>query len=105
MSFTRSQQAELKGNAAPPVVTAMVVHEPGPWFDEVLNSIVSQDYPAVRNIFFVTTPATTDPATKQVSQQLVNKIQTVLPNAIIRIVEGNPGFGPLINEIQRIVDA
>ena len=104
MSFTRSQQAELQGNSAPPVVTAMVVHEPGPWFDEVLNSIVSQDYPAVRNIFFVTTPATTDPATKQVSQQLVNKIQTVLPNAIIRIVEGNPGFGPLINETQRIVE-
>ena len=94
----------MQGNAAPPVVTAMVVHEPGPWFDEVLNSIVSQDYPEVRNIFFITTPSTTDPAVKQVSQQLANRIQTVLPNAIIRIVEGNPGFGPLINEIQRIVE-
>ena len=77
MSFTRSRDAGLQGNAAPPVVIAMVVHEPGPWFDEVLNSIVSQDYPEVRNIFFITTPSTTDPAVKQVSQQLANKIQTV----------------------------
>ena len=39
---------------APPVVAVMVVHEPGPWFDEVLDSIARQDYPNIRLLFLVT---------------------------------------------------
>ena len=34
----------------------------------------------------------------------MKKIQTVLPESIVRIVEGNPGFGALINETQRIIE-
>jgi len=43
---------------APPVVAVMVVHEPGPWFDEVLDSIARQDYPNLRLLFLVTGPPT-----------------------------------------------
>ena len=31
--------------AAPPVVCAMAVYRPGPWFAETLASLVAQDYP------------------------------------------------------------
>ncbi len=89
---------------APPLVTAMVVHQPGSWFDEVLLALASQDYPTVRNVFFLTTPIINAIPDASAAQLLSRKIEAVLPNAIVRIVEGNPGFGPLINEIQRIVE-
>ncbi|NQV97493.1 MAG: hypothetical protein HQ486_06820, partial [Acidimicrobiaceae bacterium] len=88
----------------PPLVTAMVVHQPGSWFDEVLLALASQDYPTVRNVFFLTTPIINALPDTSAAQLLSRKIEAVLPNAIVRIVEGNPGFGPLINEIQRIVE-
>ena len=82
----------------------MVVHQPGPWFDEVLQSLAKQDYSAVSHVFFLTSQVINQNADTSASQLLMKKIQTVLPESIVRIVEGNPGFGVLINEIQRIVE-
>lgn len=80
----------LEVTSAPPVVTAMVVHEPGSWFDDVLASLVSQDYPTLRHVFFLTTPIVDSLPDTSAAQLLSIKIQVALPNAIIRIVEGNP---------------
>ena len=104
MSRVRFGSNRSEENSAPPVVTAMVVHQPGPWFDEVLQSLANQDYSAVSHVFFLTSLVINQNADTSASQLLMKKIQTVLPESIVRIVEGNPGFGVLINEIQRIVE-
>ena len=39
---------------APPVVAVVVVHEPGPWFDETLDAFADQDYPNLRFLFLTT---------------------------------------------------
>ena len=104
MSRVRFGSNRSEENSAPPVVTAMVVHQPGPWFDEVLQSLANQDYSAVSHVFFLTSQVFNQNADASASQLLMKKIQTVLPESIVRIVEGNPGFGVLINEIQRIVE-
>ena len=55
VSLTVDDDLELVSSApAPPVVTVMVVHEPGTWFDEVLSSVAAQDYPNLRNLFILT---------------------------------------------------
>ncbi|MEN9648360.1 MAG: hypothetical protein RLZ17_396, partial [Actinomycetota bacterium] len=104
MSRVRFGSSKSGENSAPPVVTAMVVHQPGPWFDEVLQSLASQDYSALSHVFFLTSQVVNAKADTSKSQLLMKKIQAVLPESIVRIVEGNPGFGALINETQRIVE-
>lgn len=81
---------------APPVVLALLVHQPGAWFVETLASIAVQDYSRIQTIFFITSSSPTE--------ELSRQIRVVLPEAIIRIVEGNPGYGPVMNEVQRIVE-
>ena len=44
---------EPSGSLAPPVVAVMVVHQPGPWFEEVLDALAKQDYGNLRNLFLV----------------------------------------------------
>ena len=78
---------------APPVVAAMVVHDPGPWFTESLQSLAQQDYPNLQTLFFVTS-----------GSQATDEIRKHLPDAIVRTVDGNPGYGPLMNEIGRLVE-
>ena len=82
----------------------MVVHQPGAWFDEVLAGLASQDYPNLNSVFFLTTKLTSSGVDTTDANAVATKISEVLPNAVVRIVEGNPGFGRLINELQRIVD-
>jgi GT2 family glycosyltransferase len=79
---------------APPVVAVVVVHEPGPWFDEVVAALAAQDYPSLRVLALVTgTPGDT-----------AERIRSVLPDAYVRTVEGNLGFGPAANEVLRLVE-
>ena len=82
----------------------MVVHQPGSWFEDVLAGLVSQDYPNISNVFFLTTPVSKSGADTSAASLLSRQITDVLPNAVVRIVEGNPGFGRMINELQRIVE-
>ena len=79
--------------AAPLVVTAMVVHQPGAWFDEVLAGLASQDYPNLNSVFFLTTKLTSSGVDTTDANAVATKISEVLPNAVVRIVEGNPGSG------------
>jgi GT2 family glycosyltransferase len=79
---------------APPVVAVMVVHEPGPWFDEVLDSLARQDYPNLRLLFLVTGA---QPA-------VMTEIGQRLPDSLMRALGDNPGFGPAANQAMRLVE-
>jgi GT2 family glycosyltransferase len=80
---------------APPVVAVVVVHDPGPWFDQTLASLVAQDYPNLNTLFLLTSD--TDEA-------LAGEITSFLPDAFVRPLGGNPGFGAAANEVLRLVE-
>ena len=79
---------------APPVVAVMVVHEPGPWFDEVLDSVERQDYPNIRLLFLVT----------GAQPGVMAHIGQRLPGALMRALGDNPGFGPAANQALKLVE-
>ncbi len=79
---------------APPVVAVMVVHDPGPWFTEVLRALAAQDYSNLKSLVLITG----DPG------ELPGQIATAVPRAFVRAVDGNPGFGPTANEVLRLVE-
>ena len=86
---------ELVSSApAPPVVAVMVVHDPGPWFNEVLAALAAQDYPNLRSLFLLTGSEAT----------LDEQIRSVLPDAHVRPLPLNPGFGASANEVMRLVE-
>ena len=74
----------------------MVVSSPGEWFDEVLTGLAVQDYPNLQSLFFVIEDGS--------SAALAGRIRASLPNAIVRTVEGNPGWGPVQNQVLRLVE-
>ena len=82
------------GSTAPPVVGVVVVHEPGPWFDEVLYSLTHQDYPNLNLLFLIAGEAGDIP----------QRIRAQLPNSFVRAVPTNPGFGAAANEAIRLVE-
>jgi GT2 family glycosyltransferase len=80
----------------------MVVYQPGPWFVESLQALAEQTYPQLQTLFFVVGAnvgggegADADPT---------ELIHSVLPQAVVRHVEGNPGYGLVSNEVARLVD-
>ena len=84
---------------APPVVAVVVVHAPGPWFEETLDSLVDQDYPNLNTLFLLTGgPLDADGA------DLEARILARLPEAFVRDLGDNPGFGPAANEVLRLVE-
>lgn len=72
----------------------MVVHEPGDWFQSVLESVAAQDYGNLRSLFLLVGDAGEMPA----------HIRAVVPNSFVRAVDGNPGFGTAANEVLRLVE-
>ncbi len=72
----------------------MVVHEPGPWFDDVLTSLAAQDYANLRCLFLVAGTHGDLPA----------RIRDAVPNSFVRGVANNPGFGAAANEVLRLVE-
>lgn len=75
---------------APPVVVVMVAHDPGWWFEETLASIAAQDYQQISVL--VIDAGSADPAA------LRNRVAAVMPEAHLRRLESNPGFGVAANE-------
>ena len=90
---------ETDAPIAPPVVAVVVVHSPGPWFDETLDSLADQDYPNLDTLFLLT-GATTDGAGDDVHRRIVER----LPDAFVRDLGANPGFGAAANEVLRLVE-
>lgn len=85
---------EAAGTIAPPVVAVMVVHQPDDWFDEVLDGLTRQDYSNLKLLFLVVGEPGDVPA----------RIREHVPNAFVRAVTGNPGFGTAANEVLRLVE-
>lgn len=85
---------EPVATSVPPVVAVMVVHEPGKWFDETLAALAAQEYPGLRHLFLVAGEPGVVPA----------RIREVIPDAFVRGVVGNPGYGAAANEVLRLVE-
>ena len=79
---------------APPVVAVVVAHDPGPWFEETLASLDSQDY---AELSVLVLDAASD-------QSLTERVAAILPTAYVRRFEQNRGFGATVNEVQTMVD-
>lgn len=70
----------------------IVSHDPGLWFDEMLESVAAQDHRLV-DVTVVDTGSEADPTAR---------IHRFLPQATVVRLESNPGFGPAAN---RVLDA
>ncbi len=79
---------------APPVVAVVVAHDPGPWFEETLASIASQDYGEL-SVLVLDTGA---------QQELTTRVAAILPTAYVRRCEENVGFGATVNQVRSMVD-
>jgi GT2 family glycosyltransferase len=79
---------------APPVVAVVVAHDPGPWFEETLASLGSQDYAELSVLVL-------DAASEE---ELTERVAAVLPSAYVRRFEENRGFGATVNEVPAMVD-
>ncbi len=88
---------ETDTQLAPSVVAVMVVHEPGDWFDVTLRSLADQDYPNLRMLFLLTSD-------EAGHDELTARIRSVIPSAFVRSLPGNPGFGPAVNDVLRLVE-
>lgn len=72
----------------------MVVWEPGDWFQTVLDGVAAQDYSNIKSLFLLAGEPGDLPAI----------IRASVPNAFVRAVEGNRGFGAAANEVLRLVE-
>ncbi len=79
---------------APPVVAVVVAHDPGPWFEETLASLASQDYAELSVLVLDAGSA----------EDLTVRVASVLPTAYVRRFEKNLGYGATINEVGSMVD-
>ena len=77
------------------------------WLGETLASLATQDYPALQFVFFLVADpasATANTSGEATVESVTTSITGVLPEAVVRTVVGNPGFGPAQNEIARMVE-
>jgi GT2 family glycosyltransferase len=92
---------------APPVVAVVVVHEPGDWFEEVVNALSEQDYPNLRFLFLVAGVTDAEVATDRADSaefDVEAMVAAHLDNAFVRRLGANPGFGAAANEVLRLVE-
>lgn len=90
------------GRAAPPVVAGVVVFQPGSWFVETLQGLAGQTYPELQTLFLLVGGDVFGERSSSLS--ITETIHSVLPNAVVRVVEGNPGYGAVCNEVSRLVE-
>lgn len=67
----------------------IVSHDPGLWFDEMLESIAAQDHPLV-DVTVVDAGSESDSTAR---------VERFLPQAAIHRLNSNPGFGPAANRV------
>src|SRR5690242_8378434 len=72
----------------------MVVFQPDAWFDAVLAGIARQDYANLKTLFLVVGQPADVP----------DRIRAAVPQAFVRAVDGNPGFGTVANEVLHLVE-
>ena len=67
----------------------IVSHDPGLWFDEMLESVAAQDHPLV-DVTVVDAASEADPTAR---------VHRFLPQATVLRLDDNPGFGPAANRV------
>ena len=72
----------------------MVTRNPGPRFDEVLGALAAQDYTNLA-VLVIDAASDADPTPR---------VASVLPDAYVRRLDDNPGFGPAANHVRDVVD-
>ncbi|MGA1344688.1 MAG: glycosyltransferase [Ilumatobacteraceae bacterium] len=77
------------------VVGVVVVHEPGDWFDDTLAAFAAQDYPNLRWLFLVSDGE---------QDVLAARIDSALPDAIVRPVTGAAGFAVAADTVLDLVE-
>ncbi len=79
----------------PAVVAVMVTTDPGPWFDEALSSLASQDYGELSVLVLATGDDTAD---------VTDRVARVLPDAFVRHLPGRTAYGAATNEVLGMVE-
>ena len=72
----------------------MVVHQPGDWFDEVLDALGEQDYGNLKSLFLIEGDAA----------DLPDRIRERVPNAFVRASQSGGGYGAVVNEVLDLVE-
>jgi GT2 family glycosyltransferase len=76
----------------------MVIHEPGDWFTESLRALAAQDYASLQVLALLT--GTSENAG---SRETLDIIETELPQAVVRFLGSNPGYGAACNTVLQLV--
>lgn len=85
----------MPSDSSPPAVVAVVVTcDPGPWFEEALESLAVQDYPNL-SVLVVDAGSRNDPTAR---------VAGVLPHAYVRRIERRVGFAAAANEVLSAVE-
>jgi len=79
---------------APPVVAVVVAHDPGPWFEETMEALAAQDYP---NLSILVIDAGS-------AEPVKARVAAAAPDAFVRRLDENPGFGAAANEVLEVVE-
>jgi GT2 family glycosyltransferase len=79
---------------APPVVAVIVTCDPGEWFEETLQAFAAQDYPEL-SVLVLDAASWVDPTPR---------VAAVLPQAFVRRLPDNKGFGATANEVLTMVE-
>ncbi|MEY3806216.1 MAG: hypothetical protein RIR69_1028, partial [Actinomycetota bacterium] len=84
--------------SSPPVVAVMVIHEPGDWLVDSLRALVAQQYEGLQILLLVTGTSEGQPA-----RAVMDAIETHAPQATVRFLGSNPGYGPSCNAVLNLV--
>lgn len=88
---------------APPVVAVVVVHAPGTWFEETLESLAHQDYPNLNTLFLLAGGPGTGHGELS-DAEIAAHITAVLPNAFVEPLGANPGYSAAANTVLELVE-
>jgi GT2 family glycosyltransferase len=95
-----TEEGQEPSVAAPPVVAVVVAHEPSPWLEECLQSLAAQDYP---NLSILVIHA--DGVAARASEDgITQRVAAVEPEAYVRLLDEDSGFGPAANEVLELVE-
>jgi GT2 family glycosyltransferase len=84
----------LMESLAPPVVIVIVTHDPGPWFETTLRAMDEQSYPET-SVLVLDAASSEDPTPR---------VASILPEAFVRRLASNEGFGASANEAAAMVE-
>jgi GT2 family glycosyltransferase len=76
----------------------MVIHEPGDWLTESLRALAAQDYASLQVLALLT--GTSENAG---SRDILDIVETELPQAVVRYLGSNPGYAAACNTVLQLV--